>query len=142
MNIRTAGREDAPAIAERIRELAASVGESSPVDAEAVRVFLDHPECAALVAELDGRVAGVLSYSIRPNLYHAGPSCVIEELAVAPGDRSSGIGGALLTDLMERMRAIGCAEVSVTVLASNHDALRFYRRHGLTDEAIFLERHL
>jgi ribosomal protein S18 acetylase RimI-like enzyme len=36
---------------------------------------------------------------------------------------------------------MGCAEVSVSTLSDNEDAQRFYRSHGLVDEAVFLEKH-
>ncbi len=33
------------------------------------------------------------------------------------------------------------AEVSVTTMPDNQGAIRFYKRHGLVDEAVFLEKH-
>jgi ribosomal protein S18 acetylase RimI-like enzyme len=85
---------------------------------------------------------GLLSYSVRPDLYHAASSCLIEDLVVRTGMRGRGVGSRLLAELMARLPETGCAEVSVTTLPGNAPALKFYRKHGLVDEAVFLERHL
>ncbi len=141
MNIRTVRPQEIPAVCALVRELAATLDETSPITEDTVRAFLEHAGCGILVCETDGRVTGMLSYSVRMNLYHARPVCTIEELGVTAEHRGAGIGGALVSELFGRMRALGCAEVSVTVMPSNREALRFYREHGLTDEAVYLEKH-
>ena len=52
------------------------------------------------------------------------------------------IGSALVLRAIEHARARGSAELSVSTMPDNAAALRLYRRHGLTDEAVLLERHL
>jgi ribosomal protein S18 acetylase RimI-like enzyme len=141
--IREASTNDAAAICELIQALAGSIGETSPITEAYVRAYIATPGNLILLA-LDaagGRPVGLLSCSIRPNLYHAGPSALIEELVVAERARGSGVGGELLTELLGRLDAAGCAEVSVTTMPDNDGAIRFYRRHGLTEEAVFLEKH-
>jgi ribosomal protein S18 acetylase RimI-like enzyme len=139
--IREATGKDTPNITHLIRQLAASSGETSPATDAYVDDYLASPGNRVLLAETCGEVVGLLSYSVKRNLYHAGDSCVIEELVVREDARGRGVGGALLLKLLSRMEAAGCAEVSVTVLPENSGAIRFYRRHGLTDEAVFLEKH-
>jgi ribosomal protein S18 acetylase RimI-like enzyme len=34
-----------------------------------------------------------------------------------------------------------CAEVSVSTMPSNSKAIEFYKAHGMTDEAVLLEKH-
>jgi ribosomal protein S18 acetylase RimI-like enzyme len=46
-----------------------------------------------------------------------------------------GVGSALMSELLIRLEAMGCAEVSVTTMADNLDVQRFYRSHGMVDEA-------
>jgi ribosomal protein S18 acetylase RimI-like enzyme len=46
-----------------------------------------------------------------------------------------------MSELLERMAALGCVEVSVSALTENVGARRFYRAHGLTDDAVLLEKH-
>jgi ribosomal protein S18 acetylase RimI-like enzyme len=56
--------------------------------------------------------------------------------------RGRGVGGALMNELLRRLPFQGCAEVSVTTMPGNVRAQRFYRSHGLVDQAVFLEKHL
>lgn len=141
LSIRTAQSQDDLAIANLIAELAASTGETTPITAGYVRQYLEFPGSSILVAIVDKQVVGLISYSLRPNLFHAGNSCTIEELIVAQPFRSQGIGGALLEELLRQLSGQDCFEVSVTTMPDNHGAITFYRSHGLTDEAIYLEKH-
>jgi ribosomal protein S18 acetylase RimI-like enzyme len=168
--VRPAAVADAPRIADLVKELAASVGESSPITAAYVEAYLQSHGNGVLVAEdkppgphdppgphnqsipgctsstsitADGRppLVGLISFSVRPNLFHAANSALIEELVVAESYRGRGVGGALVQTLLAKLEKDGCAEVSVTVMPDNAGALRFYRAHGLVDEAVYLEKH-
>jgi ribosomal protein S18 acetylase RimI-like enzyme len=142
LTLRAAAKpEDHNAIASLIAELAASTGETTPITAEYVRQYLEFPGSNILVAILDKQVVGLLSFSLRPNLYHAGNSCTIEELIVAQPFRNRGIGGALLEEFLRQLSEQDCVEVSVTTMPDNHGAIAFYKSHGLIDEAIYLEKH-
>ncbi len=141
-DLRQAGLEDAACIVELIQQLAGSLGETSPLSQDYVLKYLAVPGNHILLAESQKKAIGLISYSIRPNLYHAGDSCLIEELVVHESQRGLGVGGALMEHLLAQLEALGVEEVSVSVMPENLDALKFYRRYGLTDEAIFLEKHL
>jgi ribosomal protein S18 acetylase RimI-like enzyme len=141
LRVREAHRGDESLISELIKELAEAVGEPSPVTEDYVRNYLIFPGSGVLLAEEDGKAVGLLSYSARPNLYHAAASGLIEELVVARSARGRGVGSALLTDLIRRLDSMGCAEVSVSTMPENLGAQRFYRSHGLVEEAVFLEKH-
>jgi ribosomal protein S18 acetylase RimI-like enzyme len=141
MIVREARPEDAPAVVRLIGQLAADEGEKSPVTEADVCAYLSYPGCALLVAEADGQVVGLVSTFVRPSLYHAAPAVMADDLVVSAGCRGQGIGRALLDEVLRRAYTTGCAEVSVAVMPDNADALRFYRSHGLTDEAVFLEKH-
>jgi len=157
ITVREAKHGDEHSIIELIAELAqttpalapsgsasagASVGETSSITAGYVREYLAFPGSHVLLAEEGDRVAGLLSYSLRPNLYHAASSALIEELVVRESARGRGVGSALMSELLRRLPSQGCAEVSVTTMPDNDGAIRFYRAHGLVDEAVFLEKHL
>jgi ribosomal protein S18 acetylase RimI-like enzyme len=141
IEIRKAKAGDGAAIAEMIQELAAASGDASPVTAAYAEEYLRAAHSRVLLAEEAGRAVGLLTYSVRPNLYHAGPSAMIEELVVRATQRGRGVGSALMGELLARLIEIGCTEVSVTTLPDNEAAQRFYRQHGFIDEAVFLERH-
>jgi ribosomal protein S18 acetylase RimI-like enzyme len=66
---------------------------------------------------------------------------MIETLVVAEEARGQGAGAALLKEVLRRGGAAGWAEVSVSTMADNQTALALYRRMGMTDEAVLLERH-
>jgi ribosomal protein S18 acetylase RimI-like enzyme len=140
--LRDATPDDAPPIAELIQDLAQATGETSPITPAYITKYLAFPGCHILLAEEHGNIVGLLSYSIRPNLYHSGDTALIEELIVRSAWRGQGVGGALLVELLARVKETGCVEVSVTTLADNQGAIRFYRAHGLVDEALYLEKHL
>ncbi len=142
ISIRSATPEDAPAVLRLIQEMAAGSGGTSPLTIRFVEDYLVSPVSQILLAESGSRVVGLLSYSIRPDLYHAAGSCYIEELVVERSSRGQGVGGALLEAVLQRAAEFGCAEVSLSVMPDNEPAIRLYRQHGLVEEALFLEKHL
>ena len=72
INVRDARDDEAEAVADLVRELAEGEAVESGVDAAQVLAYRDHPGSGVLVAELDGRPAGALTYFIRPGLFHGG----------------------------------------------------------------------
>lgn len=137
--IRAPQKKDIPAIVQLIAELASTAGETSPITPAYVSQYLASSSSWILLAEVEGDVVGLLSYSIRPDLYHAGNCCLVEELIVKAACRNQGIGTALMKELLARLA--GCVEVSVGVMTENTEALKFYRRQGLDEEAVLLEKH-
>ncbi len=140
--VRYAEEDDAVEIAGLVVMLAAELGEPTPVTAAYVAEYLHRPGCRALLAVRSAELLGLLSYSFRPSLYHAADSCTVDELIVKPAERNGGIGTLLLEEVIRLAREWGCAEISLGVMKSNQDALRFYLRHGFEDQALLLERHL
>jgi|WetSurMetagenome_2_1015567.scaffolds.fasta_scaffold15539_4 ribosomal protein S18 acetylase RimI-like enzyme len=141
VHLREATLVDASAIVRLIGEHAALSGEQTPITEAYVATYLASPTGKILLAEVQNRVVGLLSYSIRPDLFHAGPSCFLEELIVEEVARGEGVGSALVSDLLSRLTSLACAEVSVAVMPNNHRAIKFYRTHGLIEEALYLEKH-
>jgi ribosomal protein S18 acetylase RimI-like enzyme len=139
--IRDAVEADASEVDRLMHELAASESFVSPLTPAFVAQCLSHAGYGLLLAERGARVVGALAYLVRPNLLHAGPACLLEELVVDASCRGSGIGSLLLEELIRRQAAAGAAEISVAVMPDNQGALRFYRRHGLVEEVVLLERH-
>jgi N-acetylglutamate synthase-like GNAT family acetyltransferase len=79
----------------------------------------DHP---ALVAERDGRLAGVLTYVLD------GDACEI--LTLHATERFAGAGTALVKTVESLARDAGCDRLWVITTNDNVDALRFYQRRG------------
>lgn len=142
LRLHDATEADVTAIVRLIAELAEGYDISNPLTEEYARECLAFPGSHVLLAEAGGQAVGLLSYSVRPDLFHAAPSCQIDELVVQQAERGKGVGSALLAEVLRRAAALGCVEVSVTVMPDNEDAQRLYRAHGLVDEALYLETHL
>jgi GNAT superfamily N-acetyltransferase len=142
MHIRPAHSGDEPRIAGLIQDLAVASGETSHVTETMVRRYLEFPGNVILLAEQPDGAVGLISYAVRPDLYHGADCCEIEELVVVESERNAGIGSALVTEVLKIAARLGCAEVSVSTLPDNTGAIRFYKSHGLVDEAVLLEIHL
>ena len=88
-----------------------------------------------LVAEVDGRIAGVAVLSFIWALEHGGHSAWLDELYVEPGLRGRGIGGELLGRAVAEARRLGCAAVDLEVERSHRRAEGLYRRAGFRRHA-------
>jgi len=139
--IAIAAAADADAVAELVHELAREAGETSRVDAAYVRRWLAFPGRVVLVAAVAAERVGFLAYSLNPNLWHAADCCLIEDLYVKPAWRGRGIGGALVARVVAEGSRAGWAEVSVSTGRDNRAALALYRRQGLDEEWVLLEKH-
>lgn len=98
--------------------------------------------CALWVAEMDDRVVGLVSASLRPTLYHSGPSVLIDELIVDARVRRQGVGQALVEAVVAWAVAQGASEVEVSTEKENRAAQAFYRQCGFASEALLLELEL
>jgi len=141
ITVRDAVGDDRETILRLIAVMARDFGEKLALDVAYVGTYLSHPGCHVLLAEDDGRVSGLLSYSLRPSLFHGADSGSIDELVVALEARGRGVATLLLQTAIARMTAAGCAEVSVSTTTDNEPAMRLYRRLGLAEESLLLERH-
>lgn len=137
--LREAARTDAADVVRLIRN---SVDAGSPITEEYVHEYIENPKSKILLVEKDGRVVGLLSYSIRPDLWHATICCFIEEIVVEESERGKGIGTQLIQSVMEEMKKSGCAEIVLIVDKENIAAQRLYIRLGIDEEAMCLEKHL
>jgi GNAT superfamily N-acetyltransferase len=142
VTIRDAQPGDEDIVVALIREFAAEDGRTSPVTADVVERYLATPNHHALLAEWDGRPAGLLSYILRYDLWHSAYCCFVAEFVVTRPLRGRGIGSALLKFVVDRARREGCAEVGLTVDPKNTKAQSLYKRLGIDEEAVCLETHI
>jgi L-amino acid N-acyltransferase YncA len=84
--------------------------------------LVDAREHPALVAEVDGKIVGVLTYII------SGEVCEI--LTLHAVEQWKGIGTALVRKVEELARERGCSRLFLITTNDNVDALRFYQRKG------------
>jgi ribosomal protein S18 acetylase RimI-like enzyme len=136
IELRDAGQADASAIVRLICE-----HDASPLDERCAARYLASPGACVLLAVAENEVVGLLSCSVRPDLFHAGPVGLIEELIVSEAWRGRGVGKAMLAEALSRLAARGCVEVAASVMPENARAIALCRAHGLVEEALLLERH-
>lgn len=77
----------------------------------------------ALVAEQDGRIAGLLTYTLADG--------DLEVVTIDAPVRHVGVGSALLTAAIEVARDAGARRLWLITTNDNLDGLRFYQRRGL-----------
>ena len=97
--------------------------------------WLKDPEAFVLIAESQGQAVGYAVVQVRgpEETWATGDRVAqLETLAVLPGHRGQGIGSALVERMHEELRRLGASHFVVSVIASNDDAVRFYKRLGLT----------
>lgn len=140
IHVRGAVAQDADRITSLMHAWAKENGEQIELTADYVRRYLGSTS-GILLAESGQQTVGLLSYSFRPDLWHAAPCCYIEELYVTAESRGGGAGTALLAELLALAKQKGTVEISITVMPDNVSAQRLYRRMGLVEEALSLEKH-
>jgi ribosomal protein S18 acetylase RimI-like enzyme len=142
ITIRPALLSDGASIVEIFRELdEEEAGEKSQVSPAYVETYLSSLSNAILIAEWEGQFAGLLSYAIRLDLWHAAPCLFIEQIAIKRSLRGKGIGTVLIEHILHKAREMGCAEIALTVGRENTGAQALYRRLGIDEETVCLEKH-
>ncbi len=142
LEIREAGPGDEAAVVRLVVEMGRDFAHGTTVDEVFVRRYLEQPGAHILLAVGSEGPVGLLSYSVTLDLYHAAPAGEIEDVTVTPSAQGQGIGEALVREAMRRLKTEGCAEIGVTTSRDNRRAQGVYRRAGLTDELVCLQRHL
>lgn len=139
MTIRDATAEDVPAVVTVARESwHAAYDDVLGPDAVAEQVdewydpavvtdAVERDDWTYLVAERDAEVVGYASGGPTDD----GPAdVVVRAIYVRPEHWGAGTGSALLSTLHDRLRARGCADVWLAVLAENDVGRSFYDDHG------------
>ncbi|HAN44550.1 MAG TPA: GNAT family N-acetyltransferase [Ruminococcaceae bacterium] len=92
----------------------------------AIERFLLRNPNTCFVAEAAGRIAGVVLCG------HDGRCGSIYHMAVDNAHRSSGVGKALFEAAANALKSEGIHNISISVLKSNEDAIKFWQAEGFT----------
>ena len=85
------------------------------------------PASVAAFDRFTGRICGIcLASMVMPYCGH------ITQICVAPWVRGAGVGYEMLRQSLTLLRAAGCRKTSLTVTASNREAIRLYENVGFT----------
>ena len=127
--IRHAEPSDAAAISGLVAELGypSSTPDEIPPRLSALNAS---GRATALVAEVDGRVVGLLTAHTLATLHHQKPVAWITTLVVSERARGAGVGRDLVRGAEDWARAVGATRMSVTSGSQRADAHEFYRRIG------------
>ena len=96
-----------------------------------MRVMRTYPWFRQFAAERQGRIAGTFALLIMDNIAHNGqPSALVEQVVVAAGQRSLGIGEAMMDHARALAAAKGCYKLALSSNLKREAAHRFYERIG------------
>ncbi|TMF97211.1 MAG: GNAT family N-acetyltransferase [Chloroflexi bacterium] len=134
MVVRPAEAEDRPQLLELIRGYFAfyrvPFPAGSKVEAMVDLLQRDPTLGVQLVAEEAGRLHGFASLYACLDTLIANRILVMNDLFVDPSSRNRGTGAALFDASLAYASARGYARLDWVTAADNHDAQRFYDRHG------------
>ncbi|RKS75364.1 acetyltransferase (GNAT) family protein [Motilibacter peucedani] len=101
-----------------------------------------HPQGLRLTAAyVEGRCVGVAGWRVVA-LTWLGRKLYVDDLVTAEGERSSGVGKALLDELEARARAAGCTALDLDSGVQRADAHRFYMRERMSISAFHFTKLL
>jgi GNAT superfamily N-acetyltransferase len=93
-------------------------------------LFGERPYAYAILAHVDGALAGFALYFFTYSTFLCRPGLWLEDLFVRPAFRRLGIGRRLLAELARRAVDEGCGRVEWAVLDWNAPSIEFYRGLG------------
>jgi GNAT superfamily N-acetyltransferase len=119
--------EDLPGLAELCREMQRHYRESAPPrDAILAMLAALPPGCEALVARVEGRVAGVAFFGVQFPGSDLKPVLFLKDLFVGEAARGRGAARALMQALAAIAVERGCYRVDWTTSPDNHAARALY----------------
>lgn len=90
------------------------------------RFFDAYEPVFALVADVDGQIAGIAHYLYHRSTTAIAPSCYLQDLFTAQTARGKGIGTALIHGVYDRAKTAGCGRVYWQTHEGNATAQRLY----------------
>ncbi|MBC1575174.1 GNAT family N-acetyltransferase [Listeria booriae] len=95
--------------------------------------LLRNPAGSKVVAEIDGKVAGILGYR-SPIPVKANEHVLVLDIAVHPDFQKHGVGSALMDELFRIAKAENKEKILLRVLSNNEKAIKFYTKLGFQVE--------
>ncbi len=140
--IEPARDEDIPVILQLIGELAdyERLREEVVATPDALRaaLFGTPPAAAAILARVDGEVAGFALYFHNFSTFLGRRGLYLEDLFVRPAFRGRAIGKGLLTHLAKLAVELGCGRFEWAVLDWNQPSRDFYERLGALPKSTWI----
>ena len=132
-SIREARRDDMGRVLELIKELAYFENEPEAVEVSVSDLqkdgFGDTKLFHCFVAETNGGICGMALIYPRYSTWK-GPAIHLEDLIITESQRGSGLGTALLDEVVKYGHSLGVKRISWEVLDWNDPAIKFYESKG------------
>tara|TARA_R110002049_G_scaffold219075_2_gene390808 strand:- start:6030 stop:6509 length:480 start_codon:yes stop_codon:yes gene_type:complete len=131
--IRNANKEDMPQVLNLIKELAHFEKEANAVEVTIEELqndgFNEHPAFKCFVAEVNSNIKGIALVYNRYSTWK-GKALHLEDLIVSESIRGSGVGTALLNEVVKYGHKLGVKRINWEVLDWNAPAITFYEKKG------------
>lgn len=131
--IRNAQKSDMPQVLSLIKELAVFEKEPKAVEVTISDLendgFSENPSFHCFVAEVNGKIEGMALVYNRYSTWK-GKAVHLEDLIVSDAMRGSGIGTALLDEVVKYGHHLGVRRITWEVLDWNEPAIVFYEKKG------------
>lgn len=101
-----------------------------------LQYFLSLPAADCLVGEENKQIAGFILAEANPPLAH------IITLDVAPGQRRTGLGTRLLSEMEKHFRYHAVRSVLLETAVDNESGIAFWEHHGYRTEAVLKKYYL
>lgn len=132
-SIRWAVKEDMQEVLDLIIELAVFEKEPDAVEVNVEQLqrdgFGEHPKFKCFVAESNSKIVGIALVYMRYSTWK-GPTLHLEDLIVSNSMRGSGLGTALLNEVVKYGKDLNVKRVGWEVLDWNEPAITFYEKKG------------
>ncbi len=137
--VRPALESDVDALADLIARLKRLNGEFDPllkpaenllsISKEYIKSKISSPNSVVLVAEIEGKVVGVVVGDVEDRLfYEPRMAGVIREFYILPEFRRKGLGKRMMNEVMDALRKKGAQMITAEFPALNEIAIEFYRK--------------
>ncbi len=111
--------------------------------AASLSFIIENPDSGTiLVFREKSGVAGMVNLLYTVSTARGGRVAILEDMVVRPGARGRGIGSQLLKAAIDKARSSGCSRITLLTDSDNHDAMRFYSRHGFSRSQMIVMRLL
>ena len=134
-NIRHANKSDMPHVLKLIKELAVFEKEPDAVEVTVNDIendgFGNNPAFHCFVAEVNNNIEGMALVYYRYSTWK-GKTLHLEDLIVSKNMRGSGIGSALLDEVVKYGERLRVKRITWEVLDWNEPAIVFYEKNGAT----------
>jgi len=104
--------------------------------------YLKNPDYYLLLAEKDGQVLGMVTFTIKHYLHREKPVLYIDSMVVKEAYRSQGIGRKMMEEVEVIAKERGCNSIELTSNKKRMRAHRFYRKLGFVETSLKFEKIL